>query len=359
MRKVTRRVIREGTWNCTNCGAQKNPGGKKFCPGCGASRDQKETISRDPNAPEITNPKILLEARSGPEWNCEHCGSANPHDQTHCTTCGAESGTSPERPTHQIALEEKGKTPELSRNGTVSESVLSRRILPSKLLLITAGIISAAVLSYLVFFLFIQTKEHTATVTGFQWTRTVTIEELVTYSREGWDPPPDARITHSEERAKDSREYIHHYETEYRDVPYEVVVGEYLCGSKDLGNGYYEDVYCEETETRYRSEPFDVPIYATVLIYATYYWFEVQVWEDYDTLTKTGTDLSPQWPDFTLWSDQRPVYETPRYTLHLTDTDGESREYHTEDESYWKSFTTGQKVTLKINRVGAVLSVES
>lgn len=353
---VSRSVIREGKWDCSSCGSKDIPGGQKFCPSCGASRDQKEKISRNPDAPEITAKTILQEAMSGPEWNCEHCGSANSNRSDVCKTCSAPRGSSPHRSTGRI-LAQPETDEEVAISKTTFHEPTSQFGIKSVLPLVGAAALILAVL-FSVYFFFIQTKSSPARVAGFSWERSINVEQLNTYQGEGWDPPTGARVQNSAYLPHGSKSVFDHYEDVEVQVSYEVKVGEEYCGSTNLDNGYIQDDYCDVFETRYRTEIESEPVYVTVVIYDFYYWYEYDQW-DLDHAVKTeGADQSPFWGDVSLSSNQRKGGTSQKYTLIFLDRDGKKKSFSTSDESYWQSFREGQKVTLKINRVGDILEIQ-
>src|SRR3954462_13621467 len=94
-------AIREGKWRCPYC-STVNRGRDMACSGCGATRDEDVKFFLEEAAPEVTDEKLLAQARAGADWLCQFCETSNPPAATHCLHCGAERGTSPSRPVQEI-----------------------------------------------------------------------------------------------------------------------------------------------------------------------------------------------------------------------------------------------------------------
>ncbi len=353
--RPSRTAIVEGKWVCKSCGSENLTGSNRVCPNCGNPRDEQEDITPpNPGGPEVTDLEKLKEARSGPEWNCEHCGKANSPLEEVCEYCGAAKGTSPQR------KKRWGKTQPDTPPPQTESSVVTHSVDFKPLLLLFGGVTALAILIAALYFFVFQTKEHNAIVVGHTWERSIPLEELHTYQEEGWSLPAGARLLSTQERANGSREYQIGTRTDYEDVPVEVQVGEEPCGEpRDLGNGNFEQDYCPVFETEYERRPVDVPIYATEVIYATYYFYEVDRWEVVHTFRSSGTDTSPYWPDAPTRYDQRTGQPSQRLEIIFSAEGNKKYTYQAKDEHEWKSFTQGQEVVLKVNRLGLIMDIES
>jgi hypothetical protein len=105
------------------------------------------------------------------------------------------------------------------------------------------------------------------------------------------------------------------YETVSEEVEETVRTGTrtYVCGQRDLGNGYFEDRECSEPEyetrtrtvsrrqPRYRYETRmetvtdRTPVYRTVPVYRTWYTWNRPVWRD-TVYRASGDTTQPEWP---------------------------------------------------------------
>lgn len=173
-----------------------------------------------------------------------------------------------------------------------------------------------------------------AVVDSVVWERSIVVEEHGLVAGEGWELPGSARDVVRSERVRDYRRELAGYRTVTREEPrtrqvlkgYEEetrTVSErqqtgtrtYTCGTRDLGNGYFEDVECSEPEyetvTRtetvsvpvYEDETYYVevteeqPVYRQVPIMAPYYTYRVPRWMPVETLRRSGDwTTRPAWP---------------------------------------------------------------
>jgi hypothetical protein len=274
-------AIREGKWRCTNCG-RVNRGSEMACPGCGATRDEKVQFFLEEEAPEIDEQALLERARSGADWLCEYCSTSNPPKEPRCKQCGAERGGAASRPTREIRPQPLLATPQLPTKGGGCGKWLVL------LLLLATGF--CATIGY---FAFRKTEER-VTVAGFEWERSIEVEAFRAVTEEAWEGevPSGARPV-SRSRA------VHH--TEKEQVGSEKV----KVGTKDLGNGFFEDVY------------EDRPVYQERDVYREKVRYEIDKWVTDRTETARGEDQSPRWPSLSLRGREREGRRTERYVVLL------------------------------------------
>lgn len=78
----------ENTWNCPSCSAL-NRGRDMDCRTCGARKDAKVVDNLSgPQAPVVTEPARVREAKAGPNWTCEHCDNQERNLHGECAHCG-------------------------------------------------------------------------------------------------------------------------------------------------------------------------------------------------------------------------------------------------------------------------------
>ena len=126
----------------------------------------------------------------------------------------------------------------------------------------------------------------------------------------------------------------------------------------DLGNGFFEDVYCTEPvyETQYHTETFEEPVYEDQPIYDTYYVFEIDTWSTIRTESASGTDFNLFWPAVDLNDEEREGDRQATYITVFQTSDGDTYEVeHSEDE--WRQYAIGDEVTLEIDSFGNVTDV--
>ncbi|HET6762518.1 MAG TPA: hypothetical protein VFH27_02575 [Longimicrobiaceae bacterium] len=223
-----------------------------------------------------------------------------------------------------------------------------------------------------------------AAVVAKSWTRTVVVQERVVTEHSGWEaPPPGALDVRSERRLHHQEEVVDHYvvsthpeqrtgrtqegsETRTRRVSEKVKTGTrtYVCGHRDRGNGYFEDVQCTEPVygTRTRTETYEEPIYRTftystevkdstpvyrqVPVYAPFFRYRTVEWREIGPVT-AASDTGRPTLAFVPGPDQRLVPAADRRTATFRGAEVEAEPYDL-DEDVWRSLRVGQRVAIRI-----------
>ena len=138
-------------------------------------------------------------------------------------------------------------------------------------------------------------------VAGRSWTRSQPIEALQPVVYSGQSVPADGEVLSQSREVVDHRQVLDHYDTRQHEVTERVAAGteEYVCGQRDLGNGYFEDRTCTRTvyEDRSHTESEQVPVYRDEPIYGTVYRYRTWEWHPDTTLVaQTHDDAAPEWP---------------------------------------------------------------
>jgi hypothetical protein len=181
-------------------------------------------------------------------------------------------------------------------------------------------------------FLSQRTEEHIGTVEDVAWMRSIPIEALVDIEDEGWmdEIPADAEIGPCTDK---------HRETVAEPVPNSVEV----CGTPytvDTGTGIGEVVQDCEYE-----------------VYSDWCTFTYIDWGVIDSVTLTGTDLNPIWPEAQLAEDQRFGDGEERFEITLS-TDDDTFTYTIDDPVVFIQFQQGTTWILNINSFGQLVSVD-
>jgi hypothetical protein len=318
-------AIREGKWRCPYC-STVNAGRDLVCGGCGATRDEDVTFFLEDDAPEVTDAALLKTAQAGADWVCQFCDTSNRPDQTHCANCGAERGTSPSRPVKEIrdAAAPAPAPPPVSSGAPKTGKGCLRWLLWSVLLFIllvgTCGYFG------------LRETEEPVTVTGFEWQRTIEVEELRTVRESAWEGevPDGARILSS------SRE-VHHTDRE------QVGTERVKVGTRDLGNGFFEDVY------------EDRPVYEESPVYRDKVTYEIERWVTGRTERAAGRDRSPSWPAVRLDGDEREGERSEGYFVLLQGDDGTYR--MPMPLQRWSGLAEGQSFTATVQGGDEVLEL--
>lgn len=353
-------AIREGRWDCQYCGATGIRGRQKVCPNCARSRPEGTTFYIPEDETELNDDSIILEALKGADWICAFCGSSNPADSDVCRHCNAPREATSAR--QEVKTYDAGAAP---RSGDMDlDAPPPPRPQPTAVaqkrpawLPIAIGVGALILLVFLCggFFLF-RTTEETVMVDHYDWERAVEVEAFLTVEEEDWLVPEGGRELDSRREIRRYDQRLIGYDTVQRQVAEQVQVGTntYVCGQRDLGNGFFEDIMCSDPvyETQYRTETEQVPIYEDVPVYDTLYTYEIDKWVDeYEWATASGMDHDPFWPDTNLAENEREGTRTEDYSIVFVSDEGDA--YTLEfplDE--WLAFEVNTPYDLKVNGLG-------
>jgi len=355
-------AIREGAWDCPHCGRKKNRGPDKFCGGCGAPRGEGVQFYLPDDAREVTEAAELERARAGPDWICPYCEGDNPAPNAFCSGCGAPREGAASRPIveHRDAPPPPPPQPALTE---VSKSTAAPRPWGGRLKKgCGIGCLGLLLLFGLFYFLG-RPREATLTVDGFGWERTVQVETLRTVTEEGWesDLPAGARaLTRSRQLHHTNRVQIG-TERKSRTVSEKVQTGteRVKVGTRDLGNGYFEDVYEDRPvyEDRSREETWEEPVYREDPVYAFKVRYEIDKWLPEREEKASGEDRSPGWPPARLAENEREGTHKESYEVRFHDEKGEPRVYRTASEAEWRRFEPGGSYRAEVKPGGEVTRI--
>ena len=132
-------------------------------------------------------------------------------------------------------------------------------------------------------------------------------------------------------------------------------------GVKDLGNGYFEDVY--ETKPVYKdvtkTVTKEVPVYKDEPVYKNKITYEVDRWQVNRRERAYGTgDDAPYWPEITLEEGEREGNKIEKYMVALIGPKGNTYDYEAPSEAEWRKFQVGKSYKAKISGFGSLKSVE-
>ena len=342
------RVIR-GYWDCPQCGTTGIDGLVDVCPNCGAGKDKNVRYYMKA-VEEVTEEELQAAGTSKAEsdgshreWICAYCGNLNNYADEVCVHCGANKeekeqdyGGDTQKIQYRkdkygnVTQENRPAEPQPSQSQPSQDSpaaaqipAVPRKSSPfSKILLLVAALAA-------LFLLWPHTESEA--ITGFEWYRQVTVEELQTFSESGWSLPYGARQTDARREFYTYQQVLDHYETVYETRTRQVLDHyETSYTYTDNGNGTFSEHAIEtpvyRTET-YR-EPVQSPVYRTVPVYQTKYYYEVDRWvkiQDYET---SGNDHEPYWSEgYTLTSNQRDTQRAEQYYTIYSGTDRQRVSY--------------------------------
>lgn len=311
-------AIREGVWDCRYCGAKGVRGSSTCCSGCGAPRDAEVRMYLPEDAQEVLDKRALERARAGADWQCPYCGNDNPAGQKSCQGCGATADGSEKR---------RGPSPSTNVPKAVPAPRPVRRLWP-----FVVGV--SALIAAGVYFLAFSTHEEPLEVVGHSWSRQIEVERLMTVAEEAWEGsvPSDARVLSS-------------HREKYRTDKIQTGTRQVKTGSRDLGNGYFEDVYTDQ------------PVYEERPVYKNKIRYEVDRFRPVRTEKAEGRDKNPRWPPVSLLREEREGARREIYTLLLKGKDGE-KTFDLSDPARWSAYEVGQQVRAQIRAAGSVAEIE-
>jgi ribosomal protein L40E len=347
-------------WTCPRCGS-KNPGPQKSCSGCGAPQPDDVEFEQAAEEELVTEEAEVERAEAGPDVHCAYCGARNPAGAETCTQCSADLTEAAARVSGQVVGAHRREAapdvacPSCGALNPASAHECSqcganlarpepkpeprRPAKPAQapgrgcgpVILIAGAVLIALVV--LGIFLTRPSGDRAATVEDVSWTRTVPIMGLVPVTREGWwDEIPADGVMGA------CRPEPHHVQ----DSP--APNSREICGTPytvDTGSGYGEVV----EDCRYE-------------VYEDRCEYTVKQWQVVDQLVQSGNNMNPSWPLVTrLAADQEAGEGEEEYEI-VFDTDGGTYSYITRNPAEFAQFRPGSQWRLKVNKLGAVVSVE-
>ncbi len=289
-------AVKIGRWDCPTCGHVGVLGPEIACPNCGASRPQDVRFYLPEDAETVTDEAAIQRSRAGADWICGHCSSQNPVSEIMCRSCGNPR----DEDSDDRAVEERqyapGQVPtsSVTRKKTLHPEEqapqqpkrLRRLILLTLLGLVLVGAGGAIPVGVVV------------TVDDFLWERTIQILHREAVTHEDWNIPQEAFDVESFRALHHHDKVFRGYETRTRTERVQVGTKRVKCGTVDRGNGYFEDVYCDEPVYESREVEYEEEVYDQVPVYATKHRYKVWEWvsrQEY-LLQSKGQDHDPHWP---------------------------------------------------------------
>jgi hypothetical protein len=241
----------------------------------------------DEDAAEASDPELLGAAKAGADWTCSFCATNNRGNAAVCRQCGAERGSS-------AALKEK-IIPLMNAapgNPVPLASAPKKKANP---LGIAIGIAVAVIACFAVYFLFFTSSEKTGLLERGSWQRSIPVEAFMWNQHDAWEGQvPANAVVLSSRREKYGTEKI---QTGSQRVK---------TGTRDMGNGFFEDVY------------EDKPVYEERDVYKDKISYKIQEWIVVRTLKKEGElGEEPAWPEAALANGEREGRRAESAVLNL------------------------------------------
>jgi len=278
-------AIKVGRWDCTQCGHLGNLGPNTRCEKCGAPRPKDVKFYLPQDAEIVVDIQKQKEAKSGADWVCSFCNAQNKSTHLICQSCGNDRDATD----GDKSLEEKTYLYQQNQTDTKSSSKLWKYLKRAVI-----GLFAF----FIVFAILTQIKTDVkVTVTACKWERTIEIEEYKKVVEEDWQLPEGSEKI-------DSFRAIHHYnkvadgtETQTRTVQKQTGTEKVKVGEKDLGNGYFEDIYEERPVYEDVEETYETTKYKQVPVYQTKYKYSIYKWIEIGKRINQGDEKPAYWPD--------------------------------------------------------------
>lgn len=366
-------AIRMGRWDCGSCGKKGVLGPEVQCPNCSAPRPKDLQFYLATDAEIIENEAKLKDALAGADWVCSHCLAHNKTTSQSCYSCDSprdeirEGDKELEEKTHYFD-EEKEDTPDFIKdfrrapykdwrqygfhrlyNGEDNPypKALQWLVRNFNKLAVTLMTALAALAS------FVWTTSVEVPIDSFDWERSIYYDEFKPVVEEDWQMPRNAVQLEAFEAIHHHNQVFVRNESRTRTKRVQVGTEQYKCGTKDLGNGYFQDVYCNRPVYENQTERYEEPIYNQVPVYQTKYRYRIKKWVKAETpLQLKRENHRPQWPDDALLQDRniyREKQRTEAYYLSIKMDDEIHR--HRMQKEFWLKLRANSTLKAKKYRL--------
>jgi len=346
-------------WRCPNCN-QLNPGAEKTCGTCGSPQPDNVEFESPPKQEISKDESLAAEVRKGADIHCPYCHTRNEADATVCIQCGGDLvgglqrnkgrvvGSPEEDQRGQVTCPQCGTVNPSSNlrcsscGGSLAQqapkttssmqpaTAVPAKMTKGKTIGLVAALLVLGALCVLAISFLTKTSEVEGTVTGLEWNRQISIEQLQPVSHKDWIDkiPADAQLGTCSQEVYTIQDQPSGNYREVCGTPYTI----------DTGTGVGEVVQDCQYE-----------------IYVDYCEYTVTEWTEVDVAKASGQNANPSWPTLNLSNDQRQGENNESYSIFFDSSDG-SLEYKTSDENEFQQFTIGSHWTLEVTSMGGISS---
>ncbi|BCN30833.1 hypothetical protein [Anaeromicropila herbilytica] len=297
--------IIEGYWDCDYCEKKAIKGHLRECPSCGKARGENtefyllDRTYLDDEAAE----KVSM----NPDWLCSYCEQLNSDFDNKCKSCGAPKQESKENYFEMRAREDENDIDQ-NRSYQQFETSNSRtnQTTPPKPGKFKSFCIVFAILLLICWPIFSydqSTGPKTVKVTGFEWNKTLEIEQYQTVDDNDWSLPEKARLIDTKREIYSYDQKFDHYETIKKKVPYQEVAGyHYVTSTTNLGNGHFKETRRKVTDykTVYKTESYKEAVYIDVPVYKKKYYYVINKWIPIRNIESSGKNQKDYIGKYTL-----------------------------------------------------------
>lgn len=321
-----------GYWDCSQCGNKKIKGTERSCPNCGFIRDEHTNFYMSGKA-EYLSAKEAETKGKGADWVCPYCGKLNSVTAASCLGCGSSKNDS-EQDYFSTRKKEQDRKNSVSYEKTKNGS---RELVSGNTFVnwfdtywwvLLSVLLSACLILGIVWMII--PKQVELTVTGKRCEKTIEIEEYKTVEESDWSVPPGGREKYTKNEIHHYDQILDHYETKTRTYTEQVYDGQetYYTYSNN-GDGTFSEQ--SHTRPKYRTEvkteTYQDPVYRSVPVYKTKYYYEIERWVYKDSVKSSGSGKTPYWAELNLQENEREGDRSEQYFISGADEDGKESEY--------------------------------
>lgn len=316
-------TIREGKWDCKVCNRKGNRGPDSYCGSCGSPRPDNVEFYLPDDEEEVTDEIKLNEAEAGADWRCSYCSTQNNAFDNFCVSCGNKRDISG----GDVSLEQKEIRFDNTENTAITEPPEEKASGKGKKIIIAA--ISVAIGFAAILGISSIKTDIPVRITGFEYNAKISYDTYKLVTEDDWILPAGAEKL-SEYRA------VHHYDkipdgyvTRTRQVQVKVGEKKVKVGVKNLGNGYFKDIYENKPVYETKTESYNETKYSDVPVYMLKYRYRMMKWIKEKPLEFTGNYKNPvfniKYEEFKKSPDRfRNVITSAKYYLNVIDDDGKT-----------------------------------
>jgi hypothetical protein len=343
-------AIHVGRWDCTTCGYNGVLGPETECSNCGADRPKNVKFYMAAEEDIVQDPTVLRRARGDADWRCSFCTQNNPNEVKTCKDCGNSRSASDKQ--LEVKTYTTANVPRTG-DGTRDFSKSVAEVPPPKSK--KGCFISLGVLAVVVAVLLLLSLNSTVDVKveGFEWEQSIQVEEMRNVEEENWAIPSGGTTVTSFQAIHHYDQILDHYETRTRTEQRSVGSEEYVCGQKDLGNGYFEDKYCSRTIYEDYQVEYEEPIYRDKPVYQTKYRYTIDRWFAINPIVTQDKNQRPKWGDTVNVRTNASLREAGRTGIYTVIVEDDEAEIHAHDIplSWWEKLTIGDKIKAKRGKI--------
>ena len=342
-------TLRIGRWDCDACGYKGNLGPLTACEKCGSSRPANVKFYLTDDAEIVTDKTDIEKAKMGADWVCSFCTGHNKVYDTICVNCGNDR----DKTDGDHSLQTRNIYNSENKTTTTAVKPVKKTNLKGGCAKIIVSVLGLLIISFIV--LELLKKEVSVTIIGHLYETNIAYEQYKLVEESDWSLPTNATLL------KKSRE-IHHYnkvsdgyETKTRTVQVKVGERQVKTGVKDLGNGYYEDIYESESIYEDKTETYQEEKFKEVPVYETKYTYEIYRWVAQMPLTSAGSGINITYhPNFNLIVSDSNFKITKTQITHfiqIKDAENEITK-HEVSEPFWTKYSDGTSIKAERSAFG-------